>query len=71
LWKLSRNGDYLLDRPITAQIDSKFVERTNTQMATASRLACWWKIFTEFNVQFEHIARQKNIIVDTLLRNAL
>jgi hypothetical protein len=62
---------YVMDRPIVAQTDSKFVEHTNTQKATVSWLARWWEIFSEYNVRFEHIAGQKNIVADALSRNLI
>lgn len=62
---------YLLDCPITAQTDSKFVERTNTQKITANRLIRWWEVFAKYNVKFEHIEGQKNIVADALSRSPL
>jgi RNase H-like domain found in reverse transcriptase/Reverse transcriptase (RNA-dependent DNA polymerase) len=62
---------YLLDREITAETDSKFIERTNTQKATSNRLARWWEIFSEYNMKFTHIAGQTNIVADTLSRNPI
>jgi hypothetical protein len=60
---------YLLDKRIVAQTDSKFVERTNTQKATAGRLVRWWETFTEYNVEFQHIEGQRNIVTDALSRS--
>jgi RNase H-like domain found in reverse transcriptase len=62
---------YLLDREITVETDSKFVERTNTQKATSNRLARWWEIFSEYNMKFTHIAGQTNIVADALSRNPI
>jgi 3-methyladenine DNA glycosylase Tag len=50
-------------------MDSKFVECTNTQAVTTSRLTRWWETFVEYNVKFEHIKDQKNIVADALSRN--
>lgn len=57
---------YLMDRQIIARTDSKFVERTNTQKPTANRLIRWWEVFAEYNVKFEHVEGQRNIVADAL-----
>jgi hypothetical protein len=62
---------YLLDKHIVAQTDSKFVEQTNTQKATTGQLIRWWETFAEYNVEFQHIERQKNIVADALSRSLL
>ena len=62
---------YVMDRKIVAQTDSKFVERTNTQKATANRLARWWEVFAEYNVEFQHIKGKTNIVADALSRSPI
>jgi hypothetical protein len=52
-----------------AQTDSKFVEHMNTQKATAERLVRWWETFAEYNVEFQHIEGQWNIVTDVLSRS--
>jgi hypothetical protein len=42
------------------------MEQTNMQKATFNRLVRWWEIFSEYNMEFVHIERQRNIVADAL-----
>jgi hypothetical protein len=39
------------------------------QKPTANRLVRWWEVFSEYNVQFEHVEGQKNIVANALSRS--
>jgi Integrase zinc binding domain len=47
------------------------MERTNTQKVTSNRLARWWEIFSEYNVEFVYIEGQHNIVTDALSHNPI